>query len=1157
MPSEGQQNGTVRDPGEKLAAAESKSQEESGGQRVEEAQDQLGTDKEAAAQQSPIQPSPGLHEPNKQNHCPSHSMQDQSYSNGNHLISVEAAVEEPTSSHDLSCPPNVTYATYRGMRKMKKLMRKQQPQVASPIPEGLEDGIIQSMNSEHTCISGTAGEASSFQLNGQTNVENPGTASPHARLGSEPEDDSNMDSHPEGPVTPLKQNGACIDTDPHNQPRPGLHESKQKKLPVNEQLAKQLTSADRYMNSDSSSASASLVAVVKEGHDMHLSSEGVLLPATNETQRDVAGNSDEETAKPMSGIFNEATDGQTEQAEILSHPKDIAGSLTEANAVLHSQAERLQGIEHTYQPAAHSMSIASPGYQNSPVFQYYISLTEAQETNSKEILIPGVRSVETVGQEQCALKESESKLTPGGKQETAEADIHIHALQSESRQMVENILRNACAALQKLDASESENVDLLSGNSEGLSSILKSSEPRGQSIETPTGNINESNLRLDLNSAASPTQTNTPSTSSMPTEMKQTMVCSHYESLLDSDSHTKPSITVCVESALYRYHQSSVESSHSERQADNFTQNSKPMTSSSERVNTGITLRQDTVKEEQPVSVSFKDNEDKLHATETEINRDFNAAISRKATEIVNEVFQLAKVTVSSEQHSHCLTKVTQIETVDMPQRFPIEEIHSVVSTNAKEHPGQVIDVAQEVSGPFTTEVQTRELNGMTKLKNSLNTETALIPKASLVEELILSVPQECSQKSDTADVSYDDPKTTNDITENKITLTSDQCDGTNTETPSKCLKDAWQAEEAGDRSTKPQDFHEDFHRDGEDDQPFVLVRSYLVSVLEGESDLGYSDSVLSTHPGFAEQELVSSSEQPVINLHVYDEQESHENEVDGSFAVISEEDEAEASGYEHDMLLGQNFRRKQLYPYSLSPIFEEETSIEDTNMEDHPENEGELIKSAEDQALSVLSLLQSVSERLKLSSLSNGDEDCFEEPSRAEVDSPSEDSSTERDDNAIQTSEEDQIAQTKKTLLEETCNDGTALIETAGPLVRVKENNSTEPLVSANKGVSLNTQDTSRSLEIPFRASAAKVSPLYQYLQAIPSIPKQQEAQLSTVKEDVSNSMASDPKPGGTPTGLIDTRNLKINPRPGKVGWIFNILLWFTRVKAVAESFA
>ncbi|XP_058884163.1 uncharacterized protein LOC117972662 [Acipenser ruthenus] len=1155
MPSEGQQNGTLRDPSEKLGAAESQSQPKSERQRVEKAQDHLGTDKEAASQQSPVQLPPGLHEPNKQNGWTSDSLQlDQSYSNGNHLVSGEAAVEEPTSStaaqsHDLSCPSAVTYATYRGLRKMKKLMRKQLPQVASPIPEVLEDGIIQSMNSEHTGISGTAGEASSFQLTGQTNVEsaeslhgrNPGTASPHARLGSEPEDYSNTDSQPEGPIRSLKQNGAYIDTDPHNQPRPGLHESKQNTLPVNEQLAKQHTSADMDMISDSSSALASLAAAAKEGNDMHLSSEGVLSPAANETQRDVAGNSDKETAKPMSGIFNEATDGQTEQAEILSHQKDIARSLTEANAVLHSQAERPQGTEHTYQPAAHSMSIASPGYQNNPVFRYNISLPEAQETDIKEILIPGARSVETVGQEHSALKENESKPIPARKQETAEADINIHALQSESRQMVQNILRNASAALQKLDASESENADLLNVNSEDLSSVLKSAEPRGQSIETPTGKVNESSLRLDLNSAASPTQTNTPSTSSTPTEMKQTVAYSHYESLLDSDIHTKPNISVCVESALYRYHQSSIESNDSERQADNLTQNSKPMTSISERVNTGITLGQDTVTEEQPVNVSFKDNEDKLHATETEMNRDFNATISRKATEIVNEVFQLAKVTVSSEQHSHCLPKVTQEETVDIPQRFPIEEIHSVVTTNVKEHPGQVTDVAQEVSGPFTTEAQTRELNGVTKLKTSLSTETALIPKANLVAELILSAPQELSQKSDTANDICDGTKTTNDITENKITLTSDQCDGTSTETPSKCLKDAWQAEEAGDRSTKPQDFHEVPHRDGEEGQPFLLVKSYLVSVLEGESDLGYSDSVLSTHPGCAEQELVSSSELPVINLHVYDEQESHKNEVDGSFAAISEEDEAEASGYEQGMLLSQNFRRKQLYPFSLSPIFEEESSREDTNMEDLPENEEEVMKSAEDQALSILSLLQSVSERLKLSSLSNRDEDCFEEPSRAEVDSPSEDSSMRRDDNAIQTTEEDQIAQMKKTLLEETCNDGTALTETSGPLVRVKENNSTEPLVSENKGVCQTTQDTSRSSDIPFKASAASVSPIYQYLQAIPSIPKHQEVPQSTIKqhlaeEDFPNSVASDPKPGGTPTGLIDTRNLKINPRPGKM---------------------
>lgn len=74
MPSEGQQNGTLRDPSEKLGAAESQSQPESERQRVEKAQDQLGTDKEAASQQSPVQLPPGLHEPNKQNGWTSDSL---------------------------------------------------------------------------------------------------------------------------------------------------------------------------------------------------------------------------------------------------------------------------------------------------------------------------------------------------------------------------------------------------------------------------------------------------------------------------------------------------------------------------------------------------------------------------------------------------------------------------------------------------------------------------------------------------------------------------------------------------------------------------------------------------------------------------------------------------------------------------------------------------------------------------------------------------------------------------------------------------------------------------------------------------------------------------------------------------------------------------
>ncbi|XP_066507033.1 uncharacterized protein [Hoplias malabaricus] len=104
-------------------------------------------------------------------------------------------------------------------------------------------------------------------------------------------------------------------------------------------------------------------------------------------------------------------------------------------------------------------------------------------------------------------------------------------------------------------------------------------------------------------------------------------------------------------------------------------------------------------------------------------------------------------------------------------------------------------------------------------------------------------------------------------------------------------------------------------------------------------------------------------------------------------FTIISEEEELDTV-FVNDTgpILSPSTRRAKAYPFALSPIYEEDSGREDASREDPlhvPPATEEEQRSVEQQASSVLSLLQSVSERLQSSAFSgseDGEEKC-EEP--------------------------------------------------------------------------------------------------------------------------------------------------------------------------------
>ncbi|XP_062869894.1 uncharacterized protein LOC134332262 isoform X2 [Trichomycterus rosablanca] len=100
--------------------------------------------------------------------------------------------------------------------------------------------------------------------------------------------------------------------------------------------------------------------------------------------------------------------------------------------------------------------------------------------------------------------------------------------------------------------------------------------------------------------------------------------------------------------------------------------------------------------------------------------------------------------------------------------------------------------------------------------------------------------------------------------------------------------------------------------------------------------------------------------------------------ELPGTFAVISEEEETDTV-FVNDTgpTLSPGSRRVKVYPFSLSPIYEEDNAREDTSRDDGlhvPPATEEEQRSVEQQASSILSLLQSVSERLQSSAFSGSE---------------------------------------------------------------------------------------------------------------------------------------------------------------------------------------
>ncbi|KAJ7416484.1 hypothetical protein WISP_70881 [Willisornis vidua] len=244
------------------------------------------------------------------------------------------------------------------------------------------------------------------------------------------------------------------------------------------------------------------------------------------------------------------------------------------------------------------------------------------------------------------------------------------------------------------------------------------------------------------------------------------------------------------------------------------------------------------------------------------------------------------------------------------------------------------------------------------------------------------------------------------------------------------------------------------------------------------------------------------------------------------------------AEGRGSEPFLSVEAKRYRVYPFSLSPIYEDDSAQEDllstdVSPESHP-------KDSSDHA-SVLSLLQSVSERLQFTARFSEEEEEEEDG----VEEEEEESSYE--ENVLDVEKEDDCLSSQwRGSLETTLqlNDQHRSLLPEQSFLRSKEQlGSQEQPEQLPDGAS---PAQSPCKPVPEKADAAPTHPptsvYYQYLKSASSSSSEKGTRFGSILQDMLQPKIhwcqdnAVPKLGELSVNLIDRTSLKCNPRPGKI---------------------
>ncbi|KAM6417059.1 very large A-kinase anchor protein [Pluvialis apricaria] len=285
---------------------------------------------------------------------------------------------------------------------------------------------------------------------------------------------------------------------------------------------------------------------------------------------------------------------------------------------------------------------------------------------------------------------------------------------------------------------------------------------------------------------------------------------------------------------------------------------------------------------------------------------------------------------------------------------------------------------------------------------------------------------------------------------------------------------------------------------------------------------------------------LLSSSVLPLHNIdHLMCERAKSKHEPACLYGKDSKSNEATDSR-SSESFLSVEAKRCRVYPFSLSPIYEDDSSQEDLlSMDVSPDGRPSGISKDNTDHASVLSLLQSVSERLQFTTQFNkedeeGVEDEEEEESSYEENMPD----VEREEECLSS----QWRGNSKTTLES--NDQTkSLFPEQSPLLSKEQLDSKEqPELFPDAASPSETPCKPVSQKADAVLKCPPTSVYYQYLKSASNCSSEKGTRFGSILQDMlqpkihwsqDNTM---PKLGELSANLVDRASLKYNPRPGKI---------------------
>ncbi|XP_059728043.1 very large A-kinase anchor protein isoform X3 [Haemorhous mexicanus] len=256
-----------------------------------------------------------------------------------------------------------------------------------------------------------------------------------------------------------------------------------------------------------------------------------------------------------------------------------------------------------------------------------------------------------------------------------------------------------------------------------------------------------------------------------------------------------------------------------------------------------------------------------------------------------------------------------------------------------------------------------------------------------------------------------------------------------------------------------------------------------------------------------------------------------------GQGSKVSEAAESRGS----ESFLSVEAKRYRIYPFSLSPIYEDDSSQEDVLSTDvSPESRAGGVSKDSSEHTSVLSLLQSVSERLQFTAHFSKEEEDEEDGVEEEEEEPSYEEDildVEREDNCLSSQCRGNFKGTPQS------NDQSrSFLEQSFLLSKEQLDSQEQP----EQFPDVSSPSQTPCKPVPEKADAALTQPptsvYYQYLKSARKGPSEKGTRFGSILQDILQPKIhwfqdnTVPKLEELSANLIDRASLKYNPRPGKI---------------------